>query len=150
MTEPAFDLAAVAHLQMEQRHRHERPRCFGPTFPFVAGMMNYLGGVDQGEQFYTNLSNNGLHVYLTNGNTLAALEAGIIKLALIQSSAGIGAGLKTPDIKVKFLVAGHDVAERPRHRRQSAQGRAARSRKVHRVRAVDPGPAAHAVRRPDR
>jgi iron(III) transport system substrate-binding protein len=79
------------------------PAVSGPTFPFVAGMMNYLGGVNQGEQFYTNLSNNGLHVYLTNGDTLAALEAGIIKLALIQSSAGIGAGLKDPDIKVKFL-----------------------------------------------
>jgi len=79
------------------------PAVSGPTFPFVAGMMNYLGGVSQGEQFYTNLSNNGLHVYLTNGDTLASLEAGIIKLALIQSSAGIGAGLKDPDIKVKFL-----------------------------------------------
>jgi iron(III) transport system substrate-binding protein len=79
------------------------PAVSGPTFPFVAGIMNYLGGVNQGEQFYTNLNNNGLHVYLTNGDTLAALEAGIIKLALIQSSAGIGAGLKDPDIKVKFL-----------------------------------------------
>ncbi len=79
------------------------PAVSGPTYPFVAGMMNYLGGVSQGEQFYTNLNKNGLHVYLTNGDTLAALEAGIIKLALIQSSAGIGAGLKDPDIKVKFL-----------------------------------------------
>jgi iron(III) transport system substrate-binding protein len=79
------------------------PAVSGPTFPFVAGMMNYLGGVSQGEKFYTDLSNNGLNVYLTNGNTLAALEAGIIKLALIQSSAGIGAGFSDPNIKVKFL-----------------------------------------------
>jgi iron(III) transport system substrate-binding protein len=79
------------------------PAVSGPTFPFVAGMMNYLGGVSKGEQFYTNLNNHGLHVYLTNGDTLAALEAGIIKLALIQSSAGIGAGLKDPGIKVEFL-----------------------------------------------
>jgi iron(III) transport system substrate-binding protein len=79
------------------------PAVSGPTYPFVAGMMNYLGGVNQGEKFYTDLENNGMHVYLTNGDTLAALEAGIIKLALIQSSAGIGAGLKDPDIKVKFL-----------------------------------------------
>ncbi len=79
------------------------PAVSGPTYPFVAGMMNYLGGVNQGEKFYTGLENNGLHVYLTNGDTLAALEAGIIKLALIQSSAGIGAGIKDPDIKVKFL-----------------------------------------------
>jgi len=80
------------------------PAVSGPTFPFVAGMMNYLGGVAQGENFYQSLNKNGLQVNLTNGNTLEALEAGIIKLALIQSSAGIGAGLKThAEIKVKFL-----------------------------------------------
>lgn len=79
------------------------PAVSGPTYPFVAGMMNYLGGVKQGENFYTSLNNNGLHVYLTNGDTLAALEAGIIKVALIQSSAGIGASLKVPGIKVEFL-----------------------------------------------
>ena len=66
-------------------------------------MMNYLGGVAQGEKFFTELNNNGLVVNLTNGVTLAALEAGIIKLALVQSSAGIGASLKTPGIKVSFL-----------------------------------------------
>jgi iron(III) transport system substrate-binding protein len=79
------------------------PAVSGPTYPFVAGMMNYLGGVAQGEKFYEALNNNGLVINLTNGNTLAALEAGIIKLALVQSSAGIGASLKTPGIKVRFL-----------------------------------------------
>jgi iron(III) transport system substrate-binding protein len=79
------------------------PAVSGPTYPFVAGMMNYLGGVAQGEKFFNALNNNGLVINLTNGNTLAALEAGIIKLALVQSSAGIGAGLKTPGIKVRFL-----------------------------------------------
>jgi iron(III) transport system substrate-binding protein len=80
------------------------PAVSGPTYPFVAGMMNDLGSVAAGEKFYEGLSNNGLQVNLTNGNTLEALEAGIIKLALIQSSAGIGAGLKTHgEIKVKFL-----------------------------------------------
>ena len=80
------------------------PAVSGPTYPFVAGMMNYLGGVAQGEKFYQSLGSNGLQVNLTNGNTLEVLEAGIIKLALIQSSAGIGAGLKTHGaIKVKFL-----------------------------------------------
>jgi iron(III) transport system substrate-binding protein len=80
------------------------PAVSGPTYPFVAGMMNHLGSVAAGEKFYEALSKNGLQVNLTNGNTLEALEAGIIKLALIQSSAGIGAGLKTHgEIKVKFL-----------------------------------------------
>jgi iron(III) transport system substrate-binding protein len=80
------------------------PAVSGPTYPFVAGMMAHLGSVAAGERYYEELASNGLHVYLTNGDTLAALEAGIIKLALIQSSAGIGAGIKTHGaIRVKFL-----------------------------------------------
>ncbi len=79
------------------------PAVSGPTFPFVAGMMNYLGGVNKGESFYTNLKANGLQVFQTNGDTLHALSTGQIKLALIQSSAGIGAGFKDPTIKVAFL-----------------------------------------------
>ncbi len=79
------------------------PAVSGPTYPFVAGMMQYLGGVSQGEAYYQGLNNNGMHVYLTNGDTLSALEAGLIKVALIQSSAGIGASLKVPGIKVEFI-----------------------------------------------
>jgi iron(III) transport system substrate-binding protein len=80
------------------------PAVSGPTYPFVAGMMSYLGGTSKGENYYKDLQKNGLHVHLTNGDTLAALEAGIIKLALIQSSAGIGAGLKTSgSVKTEFL-----------------------------------------------
>ncbi|CAG4916557.1 unnamed protein product [Acidithrix sp. C25] len=80
------------------------PAVSGPTFPFVAGMMNYLGGVTQGESYYTKLKNNGLQVFQTNGDTLHALGTGQIKLALIQSSAGIGAGIKDPTIKTAFLA----------------------------------------------
>ena len=79
------------------------PAVSGPTFPFVAGMMNYLGGVAKGEQFYSQLKANGLQVFQTNGDTLHALATGQIKLALIQSSAGIGAGFKDPSIKTAFL-----------------------------------------------
>ncbi|NNN14435.1 MAG: extracellular solute-binding protein [Acidimicrobiaceae bacterium] len=80
------------------------PAVSGPTFPFVAGMMNYLGGVNQGETFFSQLKSNGLQVFQTNGDTLHALESGQIKLALIQSSAGIGAGIKAPGIKTVFLA----------------------------------------------
>ncbi len=80
------------------------PAVSGPTFPFVAGMMNYLGGVTQGEAYYSKLKANGLQVFQTNGDTLHALETGQIKLALIQSSAGIGAGIKAPGIKTVFLA----------------------------------------------
>jgi ABC-type thiamine transport system substrate-binding protein len=36
------------------------PSQSGPTFPFIAGMMNYLGGVSAGETYFTNLKANGL------------------------------------------------------------------------------------------
>ena len=65
------------------------PSQSGPTFPFIAGIMNYLGGVSKGEQFFQSLKNNGLVVNPTNGQTLQALTSGQIKLALVQSSAGI-------------------------------------------------------------
>ena len=104
------------------------PAVSGPTYPFVAGMMQHLGSVTAGEKYYTALANNGLHVYLTNGDTLAALEAGLIKLALIQSSAGIGATIKTHGvIKVKFL---NPVAALP-----SAIGIDAKAPKVERLEA---------------
>jgi len=79
------------------------PAVSGPTYPFVAGLMNQLGGVSQGESYFTKLKSNGLNVYQTNDVTLNALESGTIKVALIQSSAGIGASLKTPNVKVDFV-----------------------------------------------
>lgn len=79
------------------------PAVSGPTYPYVAGQMSHLGGVQQGEQYFTKLHDNGLHIYQTNTNTLQALQTGQIKLATIQSSAGIGAGTKDPDIKVAYL-----------------------------------------------
>ncbi len=72
------------------------PSQSGPTFPFIAGMMSYLGGVPKGEQFFSKLKANGLVINPTNGPTLQALTSGQIKLALVQSSAGIGAKLGDP------------------------------------------------------
>jgi iron(III) transport system substrate-binding protein len=66
-------------------------------------MMSHLGGVNQGEKFFTALKNNGLVVNPTNGPTLQALTAGQIKLALVQSSAGIGAKLGDSSLEVKYL-----------------------------------------------
>jgi iron(III) transport system substrate-binding protein len=82
------------------------PSQSGPTFPFIAGMMNYLGGVSQGESFYSKLKANGLVIHPTNGPTLQALTSGQIKLALVQSSAGIGATFgpgSDPSLAVKYL-----------------------------------------------
>jgi iron(III) transport system substrate-binding protein len=82
------------------------PSQSGPTYPFIAGMMNYLGGVNQGEAFYTGLKANGLVIHPTNGPTLQALTSGQIKLGLVQSSAGIGATFgpgSDPKLTVKYL-----------------------------------------------
>jgi len=79
------------------------PSQSGPTYPFIAGMMNYLGGVSQGEAYFTKLKSNGLVINPTNGPTLQALTSGRIKLALVQSSAGIGAVLGDKQLTVRYL-----------------------------------------------
>jgi iron(III) transport system substrate-binding protein len=88
------------------------PSQSGPTFPFIAGLMNQMGGqtsgVSAGETYLTKLKANGLHVFPTNGDTLHALETGQIVYGLIQSSAATGEVLKAPksanfDAKVVYL-----------------------------------------------
>jgi iron(III) transport system substrate-binding protein len=80
------------------------PSQSGPTYPFIAGVMNYLGGVSQGERYFSQLKANGLIVHPTNGETLQALTSGQIKLALVQSSAGTGAALADKNLAVKYLT----------------------------------------------
>ncbi len=80
------------------------PSQSGPTYPFIAGLMNQLGGVDAGEAYLTKLKANGLHVNPTNGDTLHALETGQIDYGLIQSSAATGEVIKA----AAKPVAGYD------------------------------------------
>jgi iron(III) transport system substrate-binding protein len=79
------------------------PSQSGPTYPFIAGMMQYLGGVGPGKTFFSSLKQNGLVINPTNGPTLQALASGQIKYALVQSSAGIGAELGDHNLSVKYL-----------------------------------------------
>ncbi len=79
------------------------PSQSGPTYPFIAGMMNYLGGVPAGEKYFSSLKSNGLVIHPTNGPTLQALTSGQINLALVQSSAAIGAALGSKEIGVAYL-----------------------------------------------
>jgi iron(III) transport system substrate-binding protein len=76
------------------------PSQSGPTYPFIAGLMNQLGGtsngVSMGETYLSALKANGLQVHPTNGDTLHALETGAIDYGLIQSSAAAGEVLKAP------------------------------------------------------
>jgi iron(III) transport system substrate-binding protein len=79
------------------------PSQSGPTFPLIAGVMNYLGGVSKGETYFSSLKSNGLIIHPTNGPTLQALTSGQINLALVQSSAAIGATLSDKNIGIKYL-----------------------------------------------
>ena len=79
------------------------PSQSGPTFPLIAGVMNYLGGVSKGESYFSSLKSNGLIIHPTNGPTLQALTSGQINLALVQSSAAIGATLSDKNIGIKYL-----------------------------------------------
>lgn len=86
------------------------PSQSGPTYPFIAGVMNQLGGqsdgVTAGEDYFTKLKANGLKVFPTNGDTLHALETGQIDYGLIQSSAATGEVVKTkPTAKFQPKVA---------------------------------------------
>jgi iron(III) transport system substrate-binding protein len=79
------------------------PSQSGPTYPFIAGTMQYLGGISQGESYFTKLKQAGLVINPTNGPTIQALTAGQIKLALVQSSAAVGAKLDDPKLAVRYL-----------------------------------------------
>jgi iron(III) transport system substrate-binding protein len=79
------------------------PSQSGPTYPFIAGMMNQLGGISQGRQYFTRLKANGLIIHPTNGPTLQALTSGQINVALVQSSAAIGARLSDKKLGVEYL-----------------------------------------------
>jgi iron(III) transport system substrate-binding protein len=79
------------------------PSQSGPTFPLIAGVMNYLGGVPAGEKYFSSLKSNGLVIHPTNGPTLQALTSGQINLALVQSSAAIGATFTDKNIGIKYL-----------------------------------------------
>ena len=79
------------------------PSQSGPTFPLIAGVMNYLGGVSAGEKYFTTLESNGLVINPTNGPTLQALANGRINLALVQSSAAIGATFTDKNIGIQYL-----------------------------------------------
>jgi iron(III) transport system substrate-binding protein len=79
------------------------PSQSGPTYPFIAGMFNYLGGTSAGESYFSKLKANGLLINPTNGPTLQALTSGRINLALVQSSAAIGATFTSKQIGVTYL-----------------------------------------------
>ena len=79
------------------------PAQSGPTFPLIAGVYNYLGSASAGEKYFETLKYNGLIIHPTNGPTLQALTSGQINLALVQSSAAIGATFTDKNIGIEYL-----------------------------------------------
>ncbi|MBV8085417.1 MAG: extracellular solute-binding protein [Chloroflexi bacterium] len=79
------------------------PSISGPTYPFVAGLMDQLGGEDQGKTYFKQLKANGLQVFNKNKDTLHAMDIGQIKLSAVQSTAGLGIMGATPTLKVAYL-----------------------------------------------
>ena len=79
------------------------PAQSGPTFPLIAGVYNYLGSASAGEKYFETLKSNGLIIHPTNGPTLQALTSGQINLALVQSSAAIGATFTDKNIGIEYL-----------------------------------------------
>jgi iron(III) transport system substrate-binding protein len=65
------------------------PSISGPTYPFIAGIMNQLGSEQAGKDYLTKLKANGLQVFDKNSKTLKAMQNGVINVGLVQSSAAI-------------------------------------------------------------
>jgi len=65
------------------------PSISGPTYPFIAGLIEQLGSEDAMKSYLLKLKGNGLRVFDKNSKTLAALNTGVINVGLVQSSAAI-------------------------------------------------------------
>ncbi len=103
VTNPPTSWQALLSPRWKGQIGMDDPSQSGPTYPFVAGMMQHLGGINQGEAYFKALKANGLVINPTNGPTLGALGSGQINIALVQSSAGIGAQLSSKGIGLKYL-----------------------------------------------
>ena len=78
------------------------PAISGPTYPMVAGMMQWQGGVKQGEAWWKKMKANGVKVFDTNGPNLRALGLGVTSVTIAQDSAGIGQKLKGHPFEVIY------------------------------------------------
>ncbi len=81
------------------------PSISGPTFPFVAGIMQQMGRKN-GQNYFQKLKANGLRIFQTNDNTLSALLAGQEKVIMIQDSALTNAKVKGEPIKIVYPKSG--------------------------------------------
>ncbi len=76
------------------------PAISGPMYPQLAGMLAQGGGWPAGKAYVLGLKDNGLKIYAKNANTMAALQQGHIRLAMIQSSHAYYVARTDPALKV--------------------------------------------------
>lgn len=84
------DWSALTDPEYRDKIGMNNPAVSGPTYPFVAGQMQWRGGEAAGKRWFLRLKANGLETFRTNAVTLRALQYGQIDVAMVQNVAGIG------------------------------------------------------------
>lgn len=91
---PPATLAAMLRPTYKGQIGMNDPNISGPTYPFIAGLMNQLGSEDAGKGFLLSLKKNGLQINDKNGPTIHALEIGQINEGLVQNTAALAEVIK--------------------------------------------------------
>ncbi len=94
MTTPPATLPAMLRTKYKGQIGMNDPNISGPTYPFIAGLMNQLGSEDAGKNYLVALKKNGLVVNDKNGPTIHALEIGQINMGLVQNTAALAEIIK--------------------------------------------------------
>lgn len=81
------------------------PSISGPTYPFVAGILQLMRD-SGGKQFFLDLKANGLTVGRINDTNVQALVAGKLKAVMIQDSALVSAKTKGDPIAIIYPSSG--------------------------------------------
>ena len=109
------------------------PAVSGPTYPCIAGVMNYLGSETKGKEFFEKLKKNGLKISETNGNTLHLLETGQIFDWPDPELRGDRRGREGEGPEGRLPAQGDDAAEQHRRGREGHPGGARRGSEVHQL-----------------
>ncbi|WP_088188485.1 extracellular solute-binding protein [Desulfosporosinus sp. FKA] len=81
------------------------PSVSGPTFPYVAGMLNLMGDA-QGKEFFSSLKSKGMKVGETNDVEIKSLLNGQVKAVTIQDSALVAAKAEGNPIDIIYPSSG--------------------------------------------
>jgi iron(III) transport system substrate-binding protein len=81
------------------------PSISGPTYPFVAGILNLMGNT-RGKKFFLEMKANGMKVGRTNNVELNGLLTGQYKAVMIQDSALVSAKAKGEPINIIYPSSG--------------------------------------------